>query len=159
LEFIKGSHRWPQRFKAVTPNHDPYMAHSDFENMPDIDSNREDYDLFCPDMQPGDLLLFNAQIVHGSSSNYSTDRPRRALSSRWCDDSVTFDDRTATMPLMWDHGLHQGDKISGSLFPQILPQSIAEEGANRAKGIEKPDKAIVKQRMDKIASVLADRTR
>ena len=83
LEFVKGSHRWPDRFKAVTPNYDRYMMSSDLADAPDIDAHREDYDLFCPDMEPGDLLLFNAHVVHGSSANYSTDRPRRAFSSRW----------------------------------------------------------------------------
>lgn len=157
LEFIKGSHRWEQHYKAITPNYDPYMANSDFADLPDIDANRDDYDLFCPDMQAGDLLLFNARIVHGSSSNYSTERPRRAFASRWCDDTVTFDDRTATMPLMWDHGLQDGDKVSGSLFPQILPQTIAVEGAKRAEGLEFPEPAVVEQRLQKIAEAMAQR--
>lgn len=155
LEFVKGSHLWPQRFKAITPNYEPYLAKSDFDDLPDIDANRDQYDLFCPDMQPGDILLFNAQIVHGSSANYSTQKPRRALASRWCDDSVVFDDRVATMPLMWDHGLQSGDKISGSLFPQILPQPIAEEGAKRGLGLEFPEQAIVEQRMRKMFEHMA----
>ncbi|HIF94210.1 MAG: phytanoyl-CoA dioxygenase family protein [Myxococcales bacterium] len=139
LEFVKGSHRWPRLFKAVTPNYDPYMLDSDFDDAPAIDDHREDYDLFCPDMEPGDILLFNAHVVHGSSSNYSTDRPRRAFASRWCDDSILFESRHATMPLLWDHGLSDGDPISGSLFPQVLPDSIAEEGARRAEAPEPPD--------------------
>ncbi|MCH8925869.1 MAG: glycosyltransferase, partial [Proteobacteria bacterium] len=71
-----------------------------------------------------DLLLFNAHVVHGSSSNYSTDRPRRAFSSRWCDDTVLFEARHATMPLLWDHGLSTGDRVGGSLFPQVLPELL-----------------------------------
>lgn len=108
LEFIKGSHRWEQHYKAITPN-------------------------------------------------YSTESPRRAFASRWCDDTVIFDDRTATMPLMWDHGLQDGDKVSGSLFPQILPQTIAAEGAKRAEGLEFPEPAVVEQRLQKIAEAMAQR--
>ncbi|MFP6806776.1 MAG: phytanoyl-CoA dioxygenase family protein [Pseudomonadales bacterium] len=148
LEFIKGSHKWPQRFKAVTPNFDPYMLDSDFDDVPDIDANRESYDLFCPDMKPGDFLLFNPLIVHGSSSNYSTTQARRALSSRWCDDSIVFEHRHATMPLMFDHGLENGGKLGGTLFPQILPETIESESARRRNGPELPDREIVRQRVE-----------
>ena len=102
-------------------------------------------------MEPGDLLLFNAHVVHGSSANYSIDRRRRAFSSRWCDDSVIFEARHATMPLLWDHGLSNGDRLAGSLFPQVLPESIPSEGAPRAEGREPPDPAYVQRVMSAIA--------
>jgi hypothetical protein len=153
LEFILGSHRWPQRFKAVTPNYDPYMMDSEFEDAPDVEAHREDYELFCPDMQPGDTLIFNAHIVHGSSANYSTDRPRRAFSSRWCDDRVVFEARHATMPLLWEHGLETGDPIAGSLFPQVLPEPIPAESERRMRGPEPPDPANVQR----VMSVIAER--
>ena len=41
-------------------------------DAPDIDGDRARYDLFSPDMEPGDVLIFNAQVVHGSSANTST---------------------------------------------------------------------------------------
>jgi len=155
LEFVKGSHRWPSRFKAITPDHDPYMKDSDFEDAPDIDADRGAYDLFCPDLAPGDLLIFNPHVVHGSSANHSTDRPRRALSSRWCDEHVVFEGRHATMPLLWDHGLSDGDRLAGSLFPQVLPEPIAAEGARRAQGPEPPDPGIVRQLMSELAKRMA----
>ena len=151
LEFVKGSHRWPRLFKAVTPNYDPYMLDSNFEDAPDIDGNRGDYELFCPDMEPGDLLLFNAHVVHGSSANYSTDRRRRAFSSRWCDDSIIFEARHATMPLLWEHGLATGDRLGGSLFPQVLPEPIPAELARRAEGPEPPHPAYVRRVLGEIA--------
>ena len=67
---------------AVTPDYDPYMLDSNFEDAPDIDAHRDDYELFCPDLEPGDLLIFDAHVVHGSSSNASSDRPRRASRGR-----------------------------------------------------------------------------
>ena len=110
----------------------PNLLDSDFEDAPDIDAHRGDYDLFCPDLEPGDALLFDAQVVHGSSANYSTDRQRRAFASRWCGNGVAYEARHATMPLLWEHGLANGDPLAGSLFPQILPQPIPAEGARRA---------------------------
>ena len=100
---------------------------------------------------PGDLLLFNAHVVHGSSSNHSTDRPRRAFSSRWCDDATVYEARHATMPLLWDHGLSDGDTLRGSLFPQVLPGPIAAEGARRGQGPEPPDPDFVAQVLNRVA--------
>jgi ectoine hydroxylase-related dioxygenase (phytanoyl-CoA dioxygenase family) len=154
LEFVKGSHRWPQRYKAVTPNYDPYMLDSDFEDVPDIDAHRDDYDLFCPDMGPGDCLIFNAHVVHGSSANYSTETTRRAFSSRWCNDRIAYEDRHATMPLLWEHGLRDGEPLAGPLFPQILPEPIAAEGERRAAGPEPPSPETVKR----VLGALAERS-
>jgi ectoine hydroxylase-related dioxygenase (phytanoyl-CoA dioxygenase family) len=145
LEFVRGSQRWPGRYKAVTPNYDPLMLDSDFEDLPDIDAHRGEYDLFCPDMQPGDCLIFDAHVVHGSSENYSTETPRRAFSTRWAGEGVRLDPRRATMPLMWEHGLSAGDELSGSLFPQVLPEVVASEGARRLQGPEPPDPAVVQR--------------
>jgi ectoine hydroxylase-related dioxygenase (phytanoyl-CoA dioxygenase family) len=152
LEFVKGSHRWPQRFKALTPDHDPYMRDSDFEDAPDIDAHRADYDLFCPDMEPGDCLIFGPHVVHGSSSNPSSDAPRRAFSTRWARGDVPFESRWATMPLLWEHGLADGEPLSGSLFPQLLPAPIEAEGARRASGPEPPDPEYLRRVMSAIAN-------
>jgi ectoine hydroxylase-related dioxygenase (phytanoyl-CoA dioxygenase family) len=145
LEFVRGSHRWPQRFKAITPTYEPMMMNDDFEDAPDIEAHRADYDLFCPDMEPGDCLIFNAHVLHGSSSNYSTETPRRAFATRWAGEGVIFDPRGATMPLLWDHGLEAGEEIGGSLFPQVLPEPIEAEGRNRAEGPEAPDPVILRE--------------
>lgn len=139
LEFVRGSHRWPNRFKAVTPDYNAYMMDSDLEDPPDIDSQREKYDLLCWDMEPGDVLLFNSLVVHGSTGNHDTQRARRALSSRWAGDDVRFAPRHATMPLFWQHGLSPGDPLGGPLFPRVLPEPIAAEGARRAQGPEPQD--------------------
>ena len=155
LEFVKGSHRWPRRFKAVTPTYDPYMLDSDFEDPPDIDAHRDDYDLFCPDMEPGDCLIFGPHVLHGSSSNTTTGSPRRAFSTRWATGDVVFEDRWATMPLLWDHGLESGDLLSGSLFPQVLPRPIEAESARRAEEPEPPEPARVQQ----VLAAIAERTR
>jgi len=155
LEFVKGSHRWPQLFKAVTPNYDPYMLASNYDDVPNIDDHRDDYDLFSPDMEPGDILIFNAHIVHGSSSNYSTDRPRRAFASRWCDDSIVFEERQATMPLLWDHGLSNGARVGGSLFPQVLPERIESEVGSREDAPDPPDPAYVRQVLVRVAQRMA----
>ena len=153
LEFVRGSQRWPERYKATTPTHEPYMLDSDFDDPPDIEGSRDEYDLYCPDMQPGDCLIFDAHVLHGSTGNYSTDSPRRAFSTRWAGDDVRLDPRHATMPLLWTHGLRAGDTLSGPLFPQVLPTTIDEEGAARATGPEAPDPQLVEEFVARVASV------
>ncbi len=150
LEFVRGSHRWPNRYKAVTPDYNPYMMDSDLEDPPDIDSHREDFDLVCWDMQPGDVILFNSLVVHGSTGNHTTDQPRRAFSTRWAGDDVCFAPRHATMPLFWQHDLEPGDPLGGPLFPRILPEPIASEGARRRRGPEPQDPEITRAAVARI---------
>lgn len=143
LEFVRGSHRSPNRYKAITPDHNAYMRASDLEDPPDIDSNRERYDLAGWDMERGDVLIFNGLVVHGSTGNHTTDRTRRAFSSRWAGDEMRFAPRHPTMPLFWPHGLAPGDPLGGPLFPQILPKPIPGEAGARDDGPEAPEPALL----------------
>lgn len=143
LEFVRGSQRWPQRFKSITPDYNPYMLASDLADPPDIEGHRDDYELLGWDMEPGDVLLFNGLIVHGSLGNHTTDRPRRAFSTRWAGDDVRFDPRRPTMPLFWPHGLGPGDRLGGPLFPQIVPHALEAEGRERARGPQPPSQEMM----------------
>ncbi len=159
LEFVRGSHRWQKRFKAVTPDYNAYMMASDLEQPPDIDSQREDYDLLSWDMEPGDVLIFNGLVVHGSTGNHSTVHTRRAFSTRWAGDDVRFDPRHPTMPLLWPHGLRPGDALAGPLFPQILPHPIPQEGARRAQGPEPPDPSSMNSVLEGVRAYMGGRPR
>lgn len=120
LEYVRGSHLWNKRFKAVSPDYHPYLLDSDLEDPPDIDAHREAYDLVSWDMDPGDVLIFHPLVVHGSAGNSSTTRRRRALTTRWLGDDVVYAPRRATMPLPPEHGLHPGEHLHGPLFPLVL---------------------------------------
>lgn len=85
-------------------------------------------------MEPGDALIFNAHIVHGASKNSTLDKPRRAFTSRWCDDQTVFENRAKTKPITAKHHLKDGDFLSGPLYPQVLPVTIDSELALRNKG-------------------------
>lgn len=118
LEYIKGSHRWPNRFKAVTPDYNGYMIDPALEDVPDIEAEREGFDIVDWDMEPGDVLVFHPLIVHGSLGNKSTTR-RRALASRWVGDDVVYTPRKHTMPIPPGHGLESGDHLGGPSFPRV----------------------------------------
>lgn len=120
LEYVKGSHRWGHRFKAITPDYNDYMVDPALEDVPDIDGARDDFDLIDWDMEPGDVLAFHPLIVHGSSGNTSRTTRRRAMASRWAGDDVVYAPRKHTMPLPPEHGLNAGDRLSGKLFPTVV---------------------------------------
>lgn len=138
LEFVRGSHRWQDRFRAVTPGHDPYMMDTDLPIAPNYAEERDAHDVVGWDMEPGDVLLFGPVVCHGSAGNASNERDRRALAFRYCGPDVRYAPRHATMPLLWDHGLAPGDRLGGSLFPQVWPRVIEEEVARRMEGPEPP---------------------
>ena len=141
LEFVKGSHRWQERFKAVTPGEDPYMMDTDLPRAPDYSTLRDEVDLLGWDMEPGDVLLFGPLVCHGSAGNASSERDRRALAFRYCGPDVVYAPRHATMPLLWEHGLTPGDPLSGSLFPRVWPAVIPAEIERRMEGPEPPSSA------------------
>ena len=138
LEFVRGSHLWDQRYKAVTPNYDPYMMDSDLPASPNFGEQREGVELLGWDMEPGDVLLFGPVVCHGSEGNASNEQDRRALAFRYCGGDVTFAPRHATMPLLWEHGLEPGDPLAGSLFPQVWPHALEPEVARRLEGPDPP---------------------
>ena len=138
LEFVRGSHRWKHRYKAITPNYDPYMMDSELPPSPDYARQRDEVELLGWDMEPGDVLLFGPVVCHGSAENKSTTQDRRALAFRYSGDDVVFAPRHATMPLLWEHGLEPGERLGGSLFPQVWPQVIESEIARRLEGPEPP---------------------
>jgi len=143
LEFVRGSHTWPQRYKAVTPTYDPYMMDSDLPEAPDFSALRGEYDVVGWDMQPGDVILFGPVVAHGSGGNRSHERDRRALAFRYCGGDVRYAPRHASMPLLWDHGLEPGDALHGPLFPQVWPHVLPEEVEKRMAGPEPPSPAAI----------------
>ena len=151
LEFVRGSHRWDQRYKAVTPGHDPYMLDTDLPEAPDFAKHRDEHDVIGWDMEPGDVLLFGPVVCHGSGVNTSNETDRRALAFRYCGPDVTYAPRHATMPLRWDHGLEPGDRLAGNLFPQVWPSVIDHEIERRMQGPEPPSEKQVGAFMQHLA--------
>ncbi len=131
LVYVAGSHRWKRRFKAITPDYNAYMINPDLDDVPDIDADRSAYDLRAWDMQPGDVLIFHPLVVHGSAGNRSTTTRRRALATRWYGDDVIYRDLPHTMPLPPGHGLVDGDRLSGEVFPRFGP-TATRAGATSA---------------------------
>ena len=121
LEFVAGSHLWgksyrPQRFDGSALN-----ANDGLEEIPDINGNRDKYDIVGWAVSPGDAIAFDYRTVHGAPANSSKTSERRAFSLRLLGDGVRFARREGivTSPPFPDVTLNHGDALVGEDFPML----------------------------------------
>ncbi len=144
LQYVKGSHRWPNRFKAISPDYNSALLEDDsLDDVPDINANPDKYESTCWDMEPGDVLIFHPLTLHGSSGNTTRDKMRRALALRWLGDDVRFAPSDTRMPIAYEHDAIAGGPVRGGAFPRILPEHIPAERALRASGPESMKGSII----------------
>ena len=74
-----------------------WAGDADLEELPDINANRQDYDIVGYDMKAGDALIFSAWILHGAPGNAGNLR-RVALSTRWLGDDALWSPRPNSDP-------------------------------------------------------------
>lgn len=108
-EFVRGSHRWgvwytPRRF---VDNQDHPSEDVNFVPVPDVDAEREKYDLVSWDLAPGDCVVFHALTLHGAPGNRLQHR-RRAVASRWTGDDAVYVLRPGFMSPPPPDGTHPG---------------------------------------------------
>ena len=119
-EFVAGSHRWGKLYRPERFNLTPLNEGDTLESPPDIDSNREDYDILRWALEPGDAIAFTFRTLHGAPPNRSRSRRRRAFSSRWVGDGATFADRGGvTSPPFREVDLVNGAPLEGPEFPLV----------------------------------------
>lgn len=140
LMYVRGSHRWPQRFKAISPDYVAAIIDEKMDDIPDINANPERYELLDWNMEPGDLLIFHPLTLHGSYGNSHRTRRRRALALRWTGDDVVWAPSPKRMPVHFRHDSQVGGPLTGAAFPRILPEPIAVEREVR-RAPETPSKS------------------
>jgi ectoine hydroxylase-related dioxygenase (phytanoyl-CoA dioxygenase family) len=124
VEFVAGSHKWGRWFTPRKFSGDDY-AHSDnwLEPVPDIEANRDQYDIRKWDLEPGDAIVFHYLTLHGAPSNLSSTRSRRAYAARWLGDDTVYAQRSGItsppFPGVEDR-LKPGDKMDGPEFPLVF---------------------------------------
>jgi len=123
VQFVKGSHRWrqlfyPRVFEDGSSFNDDQPG-SRLEPVPDIDANREQYDIAAWSLEPGDAIVFDFRTLHGTGNAVVKDT-RRAFSTRWLGDDVSYCERPGeTSPPYVDHGMRHGDKMRSDWFPVL----------------------------------------
>lgn len=122
LEFISGSHKWdkfyrPQRFDSTALNENDGL-----EEIPDINSNRDEYEILGWSLKPGDAVAFDYRTIHGAPANNSATRQRRAFSLRLLGDDASFVRREGivTSPPFEQVSLKNGDPLVAEEFPMLI---------------------------------------
>jgi len=78
----------PEAFEQWT-YFDSYLDAS-LPKLPNIESNRDSFDILGWDYEPGDVLLFHGHAVHSARGNVDLPHPRRAHASLWAGPDVHY---------------------------------------------------------------------
>lgn len=131
LEFVAGSHRWDVKyaqtnFGALTGDDRDQVSfdNSETETFPDIEGNRDRYEILSWDMEPGDVAIFNARMIHGGSGNLAPGRDLQVFNTQWLGDDVRVKFKPEGMDpdheeVMTEAGLADGDIIGTDLYPEV----------------------------------------
>ncbi len=123
LEFVRGSHLWDRWFQpetfGITQAIDAYERNPEFEDIPDIEASRNDYDIISWDLEPGDVYAFHAMAVHGSPGNITATRRRRGYAVRYVGDDVIYDDRPGISKPLLCAELSNGGPLDSTQYPRI----------------------------------------
>jgi len=126
VEYVRGSHAWDRWFQprtfAPTNAHD-YERNPDYELVPDIEADRDSYDIISFDLEPGDAVAFWAMILHGSQGNADQGRSRRGYAARYIGTDVRYDPRIGTAQALHVDGLAPGSAMELDRYPVVWPRS------------------------------------
>jgi len=124
VEYVCGSHRWGQRFKAVSFK-DQDLYKEDLPPVPDIDATRNQHKLVQFELEPGDCTIHHGLTVHGAPGNSSTTQKRRAYVMRWAGQDATYYPRPNLQRMLHDPGIPDGGPLDCDLFPIVRCKTAA----------------------------------
>jgi ectoine hydroxylase-related dioxygenase (phytanoyl-CoA dioxygenase family) len=130
VEWIRGSHRWGRWFRPESFDGTSDWGGHEFEPMPDIEAERDKYDIVHFETEPGDVVINHIMTVHDAPGN-NTDRRRRAITFRYGGDDSRYVLRPGAPKPVGDHGLRPGDRFGCELFPLVWPEPVQIEGLRR----------------------------
>ena len=113
-EWIQGSHKWGRWFapQDLGGDNTTYDPDDSLEPMPDIEADRESYDIVHFETEPGDCIVNHMLTIHSSPGNM-TDRRRRAMIYRLAGDDAVYAVRSPkireTISPKYDTKLKHGD--------------------------------------------------
>lgn len=118
VEYVAGSHRWGQRFKARSfSGVDRYGE--DLPDVPDIEAMRDRLTLVQHELEPGDCTVHHGLTVHGSPGNFSETTRRRAYVTRWAGDDAVYYPRPNIQKIPRDPGIPAGAPLDCDLWPVV----------------------------------------
>lgn len=135
LEYVAGSHLGTMYdgFSPADMAEDPTLPHygQDLPRLPDIEANRDAFNIVSWDIEPGDIIISHPGVLHGGGPT-SVNTERRAITIRCFGDDVVFASRPPTRrttPLtpglaLW---LKPGDPLRSPYYPRLRPLPEAEQ--------------------------------
>ena len=101
---VRGSHRWGVTYSTAGPGAsnmtqaatDASFSYLDsapdsrMPQLPDVQHHRESFDILTFAVEPGDVLLFSSNILHGSDGGIELSHPRRAFAVLWGGGSARY---------------------------------------------------------------------
>jgi ectoine hydroxylase-related dioxygenase (phytanoyl-CoA dioxygenase family) len=144
LEFVRGSHRGTlYNGSAFDPADDtrPLYPDADMPRLPDIEANRDSWDIVSWAVEPGDVIAFHPRVLHGGAPTQPGDL-RRTLSLMYFGGDATFVERPVnpmfearqranggsvrvrkgrSSPRLYAN-LRPGDPFRDPVFPMLLPR-------------------------------------
>ncbi|MBL4756235.1 MAG: phytanoyl-CoA dioxygenase family protein [Rhizobiales bacterium] len=123
IEFVATSHKWGKNFKPKRFDGTDLFSGDQSEGVPDIDADREAFEILGWAVEPGDAVAFTFRTLHGAAANNSTMR-RRVTSIRWVGDDAHFAERSGTTSPDFAHLSYQdGDPFEAPEFPILYRAS------------------------------------
>jgi len=130
LEYVRGSHHGPM-FDGFNPRRvaeDPTLPFygQDLPPLPDIEAERERWDIVSWAITPGDVVLAHPGVLHGGGATKKGAR-RRTITIRCYGDDIVYATRPPTRPTVpltpgLSLQLRPGDPLRHPWYPRLRPK-------------------------------------
>ena len=106
-----------------TLSYEQAFADASLPSLPDIEANRDSFDILGWEYEPGDVLLFHGHILHSARGDVDSPSPRRALATMWAGNDVHYLHRRGQVipdpRALYDFKPKNGDTLDR--FPTVFP--------------------------------------
>lgn len=121
VEFVRGSHLWEKSYqpRSFAKSRLDYPTIEGREEFPDINADRDAYDIVSWDLDAGDVFAFSSRTLHGAAGNSSSKYRRRGFSVRYTGDDITYEPNALTVAVTLNPELKPGDPLDSALFPVV----------------------------------------
>jgi hypothetical protein len=123
--YWRGSHKSGTLYRPETLS----AAEAPLEPLPDLENDREQYDVVHFDVEPGDVIVHHYRTVHGAGGNLSRYQVHRAAALRYCGDDIRFQARPWVPRPADGTPLNDGDPLSGPAFPVVWRRRQDQQAA------------------------------
>jgi ectoine hydroxylase-related dioxygenase (phytanoyl-CoA dioxygenase family) len=122
VEYVAGSHRWGRDFRPQRFDGSSLYQGDTSEAVPDMERDRDKFEVRGFAMEPGDAVAFDFRTLHGAPANQTKNR-RRAVSFRWVGDDARFAKRPGRTSPPFPHlTFEDGAPFDAPDFPVVWPR-------------------------------------